>query len=69
MAFGLTGMPSVWGDLNMTDMAQQNQDQLAQQQDQIRKKKLLGAGAQGGLHTAAQTLLGGRNVGSMTPLV
>jgi hypothetical protein len=47
-----TGMPSVWGDLNL---GSENQNQLSDQQAQ-RKKKVMSAGMSG----AFQSLFGNR---------
>jgi ABC-type cobalamin transport system ATPase subunit len=56
-AKNLTGVPSAWGDLNL---AGQNMNQLSEQEQLQRKKKLLSAGQSDSFQTATQFLFGNR---------
>jgi ABC-type cobalamin transport system ATPase subunit len=60
MAFqakNLTGVPSVFGDLNL---AGQNMNQLSEQEALAKKKKLLAGGQSNDFQTATQQLFGNR---------
>jgi hypothetical protein len=60
----LSGMSSVWDTL----MADGNQQQLTDQQDQARKKKILAAGQSPAFQNASQFIYGSRTSPSMTPM-
>lgn len=53
----LTGVPSVWGDLNL---AGQNMNQLSEQEMLARKKKLLAGAQSNDFQNATQFLFGSR---------
>jgi hypothetical protein len=56
-AKNLTGVPSVFGDLNL---AGQNMNQLSEEEMLQRKKKMLAAGQSNDFQTATQFLFGPR---------
>jgi len=53
----LTGVPSVWGDLNL---AGDNMNALSDEERLARKKKLMAAGQSNDFQTATQFLFGAR---------
>lgn len=61
---GMFGMPSVWGDLNL---AGQNANQLSDQEQLQKKKKLMSAGRSNDFQSATSMLFGSRmqNTGSL----
>ena len=59
---GLTNMPSVWGDLQLNEQpgTTANQDQLVEQENLARKKKIMAAGSTNQFLTATQLMFGSR---------
>ena len=52
-----SGTPSIWGDLNLGN---ENQNQLSEQEQLQRKKKLLSGGRSNDFQTATSMLFGSR---------
>lgn len=62
----LTGVPSIWGDLNL---AGQNMAQLSEAEQLNRKKKLLSAGNSNSFTDAISQMFGNRLSAAGTPKV